>query len=106
MITVVRLVKTPSRHTIAIWKLKNITINYLTYPQPSVLTDKWQFNTSQDWEVLGDNFDNVSLDTISDGTLQALDFHFSPLGYLEKRGPRFIDVTDKSELVIELEDND
>lgn len=69
-----------------------------------MLTDKWRFDTSQDWEVLGDDYDSVSSDTILDGTLQALGFHLSLLGYLEERVPRFVDVNNKLELAIELED--
>ncbi len=75
-------------------------INRLTNPRPSVLPDKLWFDTSQDWEVLGDDFDSVSLETIPDATLQALGFHYFPLGYLEKGAPRFVDVTDKPELAI------
>lgn len=105
MITIVRLVTTPSYRTIAIQKLNNITINRLTHLQPSVLVYKWRFDTSQDWEVLGDDFDSVSSDTIPDSTLQTLGFYLSPLGYLEKRAPQFVDVTNKPELAIGLENN-
>ena len=45
------------------------------------------------------------METIPDATLQALGFHHSPLSYLEEEIPRFVDVIDKSELVIKLEDN-
>ena len=70
-----------------------------------MLPDKGRFNTSQDWEVLGDNFDSVSSDTIPDNTLQALNFHLSPLGYLEEGALRFVDVTDNPDLTIEPVDN-
>ncbi len=66
-----------------------------------MLPDKWQFDISQDWEVPGDDFDSVSLETIPDATLQALGFHYSPLGYLEEGAPRFVGITDKPELAIE-----
>ena len=105
MITVLKLATTPLCHTIAIWKLNNIIINRFQSPQPSMLSDKWQFDTSLDWEVLGDNFDSVSLDTIADNTLGSLNFYFSPLAYLEERASRFVDVTDNPYFTIEQVDN-
>lgn len=66
-----------------------------------MLSDKWWFDISQNWEVLEDNCDSVSLDIILDNTLQALNFHFSLLGYLEKRALWFVDVTDNPDLMIE-----
>lgn len=80
-------------------------MNRFQNPQPSVLPDKWQFDSSQDWGVLRDDFDSVSLNTIPDVTLQALGFHFSPLGYFEEGALRFVDVTDDLDLTIELVDN-
>lgn len=100
MIMVWKLATTSSSYVTAIWELNNITTNCLTYPQPSVLPDKWWFNTSQDWGVPGAKFDNVSLDIILDNTLQALDFYLFPLSYLEERVPQFVNVTDKPELAI------
>ena len=105
VITVVRLATTLLRRNIAIRKLKNNIINWLTNPQPSMLPQKWQFNTSQDCEVLGDEFDSVSLETILNATLQALGFHHSPLGYLKEGTPRFADIIDKLELRIKLEND-
>ena len=66
-----------------------------------MLPDKWRCDTSQDWEVLEDNFDSVNSKTIPDATLQALAFYHSPLKYFEEKAPRFVDVTDKLELAIE-----
>ena len=80
-------------------------INWLTNSQPSMLPQMWQFNTNQDWGVLGDEFDSVSLETIPNATLQALGFYYSPLGYLKKGTPRFADITDKPELKIKLEND-
>ena len=105
VIMIVRLAATFLYRKMAIWKLNNIMINWQTNPQPSVLPNKWRFNISQDWEVLRDDFDSVSSETTPDATLQALNFHHSPLGYLEERAARFVDVTDKPKLVIEPEDN-
>ena len=106
VITVVRLAATPSCCRIVIWKLNNIMINQLTNPQPSILPDKLRFNTSQNWEVLENDFDSVSSETIIDATLGALGFHHSPLGYLEKGASRFVDVTDKPKLAIESTNDD
>ena len=83
----------------------NITINRLQSPRPSVLPNKWRFDTSQDWEVLRDNFDSVSSDTIPDNTLQALNFQLSPLGYHEEGALRFVNVIDGLELTIGAVDN-
>ena len=88
-----------------IQKLNNIIINWLTNPKRSVLSDKWRFNTSQDWKVLRDDFDSVSSETIPNATLKALGFYHSPLVYLEERTPQFVNVTDKPKLAIEPEDN-
>ncbi len=71
-----------------------------------MLPDKWRFDTSQDWEVLGDDFDSVSSEIIPDATLRALSFHYFPLGYLEEGAPRFVDVTDEPELAIEKPEGD
>lgn len=70
-----------------------------------MLLDKWQFNISQDWEIPRNDFDSISSEIIPDITLWALGFYYSPLSYLEERASQFIDVTDKSELTIKLEDN-
>ena len=102
MIHVLKLATTLSCCMIVIQKLNNITINYFQNLQPSILLDKWRFNTSQDWEILRDEFNNVSLDTISNGTLQPLSFHLSPLDYFEKRALQFIDITNDPDLTIEL----
>ncbi len=71
-----------------------------------MLPNKWRFDTSQDWKVRRDDFDSVRLETILDTTLQALGFHYSPLGYLEEGAPRFVDVTDKRELAIKEPESD
>lgn len=105
MITVVKLATISSCYKIVIWKLNNIMINRLTNLQPSVLLDKWWFNTSQDWMVLRDNFDSVNLETIPYAILWALNFYHSLLDYLQEGALRFIDVTDKPKLVSKLEDN-
>ena len=70
-----------------------------------MLQDKWLFDTNQDWEVLEDEFESVSLETIPDMTLQVLGFDSSPLHYFEERAPRFVDFTNKPELAIEPEDD-
>lgn len=70
-----------------------------------MLPDKWQFDTSQDWEILEDNFDSISLDTILNSTLQALSFYISFLGYLKEGVPQFVAVIDDPDLTIKLVDN-
>lgn len=70
-----------------------------------MFSDMWQFDTSQDQKVLGDDFDNISSDTIPNNILQALSFHFSPLAYLKKRVLQFVDITNNTDLTIEPVDN-
>lgn len=67
--------------------------------------DKWQFTTNQNWEVLRDNFDSVSSDTIPDNNLQALCFHFFSLGYFDQKVLSFVDVTDNPDLTIKPVEN-
>ena len=90
---------------IAIQKLNIITINRFQNLQLNVLLDKWQFDTSQDWEVLRDNFNNVSSNTILGNILQTLSFYLFPLDYHEERAPQCVDVTNNPDLKIEEVDN-
>ena len=69
VITVVKLVPTTSRRIIAIKKLNNIMINRLQNPHASVFSDKWRFDSSQDWETLALDFGGCSTDDIADKTL-------------------------------------
>lgn len=68
-----------------------------------MLPNKWRYDTSHDWEIIRGEFDSFSSDTIPDNILQALRFHLSFLGYLEKEAPLFVDVTEEPELTIEPE---
>ena len=69
-------------------------INCFQNPRLSVLLNKWCFNLSQNWKILILDFDSFSTDNIADKTLQALGFHISAIGYLEKGFPRFTDITE------------
>ena len=90
---VVKRVSAMLRRIIAIKKLNNIMINCLQNLRPSILPDKWRFDMIQDCETFASNFDSFSTDDITEKTLQALGFHISATGYLEKRSLRFTDVT-------------
>lgn len=103
---VLRLTTSPLRYIIAIQKLNHIRINCLIHLWPSVLPDKWRFDNSQDWELIKDDFDSVSLDPIPNGILQALGFHLSLLSYHEKRALQFLDGTDKPELAFKPDPGD
>ena len=63
-------------------------------------SDMWRFDTSRDWEVLGEDFAKVSTAVAPDITLRALGFHLSPMGYFEKGAPRFVDVIDEPNIMI------
>lgn len=88
-------------YIIAIKKLNNIMMNCLQNPQASVLPDKCCFDSKQNWKTLAFDFKSFSIDDLADKTLQALGFHISAIGYLEKEFPRFKDVTNL-ELTAEL----
>ena len=49
--------------------------------------------------------ESIRLETIPDTILQALDYHYSPLSYLQKEVSQFIDITDELGLAIEPKDN-
>ena len=68
-------------------------INYLQNLRARVFPDKWHFDLSQDWETFAFDFRGFSTDDIADKTLQALGFHISATGYLQKRFSYFINVT-------------
>lgn len=102
---ILKLATTPLCYTIIIWKLNNIIINRLQNPQPNVFPDKQQFDTSWDCKIFKNDFDSVNLDIIPDNILQALNFHFSSLGYLEEKVFWFVNITNNSDLTIELVDN-
>lgn len=97
---ILKLATTLLHRTIEIRKLNNIIINRLQSPQPSMPPDKWRFNTYQDWKILEDGFDSVSLNIIPDNTLQALEFYCSLLGYFKEGTLQFIDITDNPQLTI------
>lgn len=98
VITIVKLAPTASSRTIAIQKLNNIMIMRLRNLHASFLSDKWRHDKSQNWDVLGQNFESFSTDPIADETLFALRLHISATGYLEDGAPRFTDVTDADDL--------
>ena len=76
----------------SIRKLNNIIVSYLTHPRPSVISDKWKHDTSQDWEYLAKNYENLTTTLIPDETLLRLGLHISSTGYLEDGAPRFTEV--------------
>lgn len=65
----------------------------------------WRFNTSQDWEVLRDNFHSVNLDTILNGTLQGLGFYFSLVDYLKKGALWFVNIMNNLDLTMKPVEN-
>ena len=76
----------------SIRKLNNIVVSRLTHPRPSVISDKWRHDTSQDWEYLAKNYENLTTALISNETLLRLDLHISSTGYLEDRALCFTEV--------------
>ena len=69
-------------------------INCFQNLHPSKLSNKWRFDSSQDWDTLILDFDSFSMDDIADETFSALGFHTFATWYLEERSLHFTDVTD------------
>ncbi len=60
-----------------------------------MISDKWKFDTTQDWEFLAKNFDQVSNELIAEADLLRLDIYISAPGYLEEGRPRFTEVMEE-----------
>ena len=83
----------------AIWKLNNIVYSCHSKPRSSVISDRWKHDTTQDWENLAKNLDDVSAELIEDEALLRLDMHISANGYLEEGAPCFTEVTGDEEMI-------
>ena len=90
---IIKLAPTTLRRIITIKKLNNIIINCLQNPNVCLFLDKWYFDLSQDWEILILNYENFNADAIAKKTLQALGFHISIIGHLEKKFLYFTNIT-------------
>ena len=77
-----------------IQKLNNIVISCLTHPRSSIISNRWRHDTSQDWEYLAKNYENLTTAPILDEILLRLGLHISSTGYLEDGAPRFTEVTE------------
>lgn len=84
-----------SRRVKAIRRLNNTIAKRLCEPRPSIISDKWRHDTSQDWHLLSlpESADSWT-DLIPDKVLVGLKMHISALGYLEGGASRFTDVTE------------
>ncbi len=80
---------------LSIRKLNNIVYSRLNNPRSNVISDKWKFDTMQDWEFHAKNFDQVSNEQIAEADLLRLDVHLSAPGYLEEGRPCFNEVTEE-----------
>ena len=78
----------------SIQKLNNIVVSHLTHPRPSVIRNRWRHDTSQNWEYLAKNYENLITALIPDESLLRLGLHISSMGYLEDGAPRFTKVTE------------
>lgn len=57
-----------------------------------MISNRWKHDTSQNWEYLAKNYDNLTTTLIFDETLLKLGVHILSTGYL-KDGTRFTKVT-------------
>lgn len=71
-------------HINFILKLNNTVISCLTYACLSVISDRWKYDTSQNWEYIAKNYDNFTSTLMLDETLLRL-VTFCPWG-TKKRG--------------------
>ena len=78
----------------SIQKLNNIVVFCFTHPRPGVISNKWRYDTSQNWEYLAKNVDNLTTILISNEILLRLVVYISSIGYLENGTPCFIEVTE------------
>ncbi len=62
-----------------------------------MISNKWKFNSTQDWEFFAKNFDQVSNELIAEADLLKLDIYISALGYLEEGRSRFSEITEEYE---------
>ena len=69
-------------------------INCFKNPHASILSDKWLFDSSWNWETFALDIKSFNIDDIADKTFRALEFHISTTGYLEKWSLCFTNVTD------------
>lgn len=90
------------KRTITIQKLNNIVISRLQNPRVSIINDKQQHITSQDWVILSNDFGTFLTTPIPNKTLQALCFHISTLGYFKDGVPHFEDIIDMDNLTLSL----
>ncbi len=58
-----------------------------------MISDKWKFDTTQNWEFLAKNFHQISNKLIAKEDLLRLDVYISAPGYIEKGRPYFTKVT-------------
>lgn len=83
----------------AIKKLNNLIYSCLISSHPTIVSEKWRHDTSQNWHVLAKTYNDISNEQINEAKLSRLNFYISTLGYLEEIASRF------KELAIENKDN-
>ena len=83
----------------AIWKLNNIVDFRLSNLRSSLISNRWKYDTTQDWEYLTKNLNGVSAELMQDEALLRLDKHISATGYQEKIASRFTKVTGDEEMI-------
>lgn len=67
-----------------------------------VISDRWQYNTNQDWEMLGQDFKTLITNPIPDKTLQAFCLYISSLGYQKDKIPCFENITNVDNLPLSI----
>lgn len=60
-----------------------------------MISDKWKFDTTQDWEFFAKNFDQVNNKLIAEADLLKLDIYISVPSYLEERKPCFTEIMEE-----------
>lgn len=58
-----------------------------------MLNNKWQLNTSQDWDIFSFVFQNFNTNVIADKTFQVLGLYIFISGYFEEETLLFMKIT-------------
>lgn len=87
-----------AKRIIAIQKLNNIVVSRLQNFHVGVISDRWWYNTNQDWKMLGQDFKTFITNPIPDKTLQALCLYIFALEYQKDEIPCFENITNVNNL--------
>ena len=80
IITIIKLAPSLQGRTRAIWKLNHYIYSRLISSHPTIVANKWKYDTLQNWELLTKSYDDISDGLIDDAELLWLNLHILALG--------------------------